>query len=151
MLLDRKVIEEARLISEEGELALGRYRLSTKVVPANADGSTRGGNDSRQATERCGFAGTVWAHKPEHLANLNRKGKLVYRNELAIKLGQAFYPDHTKVVRRPRIKDENATKKTKVQIWSFTHRQDSNGKILSKAPADPEVGQESLLMLIKLQ
>jgi hypothetical protein len=89
-----EIFEEARLVGEEGELALGRDGFRGQVRAVDAHRPLRGRDDAGAAAQGGRFAGAIRPHQPHHLAGLDGKGEVSHRREIAVELGEAVDFDH---------------------------------------------------------
>lgn len=71
MLSERKIIEQARLVGEEGQLPLGFDWFSGEVDPVKENATLRRRNYAGEATKRGGLAGSVGADQPHDVARLD--------------------------------------------------------------------------------
>ncbi len=94
VLAHGEVVEEAGLVREERELALGGHGRGGEVVPGDADGAARGREDAAQAAQRARLAGAVGADQAEHLAGGDLEREVVDGGEAAVALRQAMNLEH---------------------------------------------------------
>src|SRR5947209_1205374 len=71
MLLDGEVVEQARLVGEESQLAFGFDFVRSDFMAANMNGTTSGGDDPGQAAKGGRLACAVLADQAEDLSGWN--------------------------------------------------------------------------------
>ncbi len=97
MIPGSQIVEQPRLVRDEGQLALGPDsfgRISQQFVSRDTHPAGIRGDDPGHATQRRGLARSVGAHQADDLAGLHRQAQPVHRLQLAIALAQSFYLDH---------------------------------------------------------
>ena len=68
VLFDREVLEEMRLVRDEGQRRLGANRILSQVVARNPDRSGAGNDDSGHAPDGGGLARAIGPDQPKDLA-----------------------------------------------------------------------------------
>src|SRR5450432_3215402 len=101
MLLDGEMLEQLRLVGDEGEQRLRPLGCCGDVVAAHAHGAARGYDDPRDAAQGGRLAGAIRADEPEYLARRDGKRQPTHGFEVSVSLGEAFDVDHeTGMVKR---------------------------------------------------
>ena len=91
---DGEVIEEVRLIGDEGELSARLDGVVDDVVAADAYATRVHRNDAGETTQRRRLAGAVRPHQAEDLAFADAQRKLVHGGEAFVGLDELFDLDH---------------------------------------------------------
>src|SRR5262249_32664457 len=90
MLLHGEIIKQARLVIEEGELALGGYRVGGQVRAAKRHTAACRGNDAGKTPKSRRLSGAIRADQTKDLARLHRKGEFIDGDKFAVKLREPF-------------------------------------------------------------
>ena len=98
VLLDREVVEQVRLVRDEGEERLCGHRLAPQVVPTDPDSASAGYDDASDAPDGRGLPGTVRPDQSQYLPRLHPEGKPADRRKLAVELLEPLDLDHGKPV-----------------------------------------------------
>jgi hypothetical protein len=88
VLLDGQVVEEVRLVGDEGELALGRDGVGGEVHAGHAHAPRRGDEDAGAAAERGGLAGAVGPDQPDDLPRVDRERDAAHGEGAVVALAQ---------------------------------------------------------------
>ena len=91
MLAHGEVLEEARLVREEGQLALGLHRVRGEQVPRDAHLPRGGREDAREAAQRGGLPCPVGPHQAQHLAGRHAEAQVLHGPQLAVGLAQPLH------------------------------------------------------------
>ena len=94
MLLDGEVIEEMRLVRNEGERLLGRNRVLLNVVTGNLDRACGRRNDAGQASQGGGLASAIRTNEAEHFSGVDGERDAVHRGEVAVISAERADVDH---------------------------------------------------------
>ena len=86
VLLDRQVVEEARLVGEEGEIPLRFDAVLDDVVAADQDLAVARRMDAGERAERRRLSGPVRTDEPEDFARLHGEGEVVDGRQVAVAL-----------------------------------------------------------------
>jgi hypothetical protein len=75
-----EVVEQARLVRHEGELAFGADGIALHVTGADANGAARRADDADETAQRRGLAGAVGPDESQHLARRDGERQILHRD-----------------------------------------------------------------------
>src|SRR5215470_13691080 len=94
MLLDGQIVEEMRLVGNEGERALRLDRIALNVMAGDQDGAARRRNDAGETAKRRGLPRSIGPDEPEHFAHADVEGERANGGERAVELPEISDLDH---------------------------------------------------------